>query len=164
VALSNLAESVAQELRAQHPDCRITVEGELPVVWMSELRARQLLTNLLDNAAKYRGTGTCVVVRAEAADGGAAVTVTDDGRGIAPHLREKAFDVFERLDAAHGEVPGTGMGLPICKRIVDTLGGTIVLSGPPPGQEAGTTVTVGLPSSVVLGWAPVTAPEKEYSL
>jgi signal transduction histidine kinase len=164
VALGELAESVAQELRAQHPGCRITVDGQFPVAWMSELRARELLTNIVDNAAKYRGSGTRVLVRAERLERGAALlTVTDDGKGIPPHLREKAFDVFERLDAAHSDIPGTGMGLPICKRIVDTIGGSIVIDGPPPGQDTGTTVSVQLPGAVVLGWAQLGTAEREHA-
>jgi len=164
VALGDLAESVAQELRAQHPDCVVGVDGTFPVIWMSELRARQLLTNLMDNAAKYRGTGTRITVSACRDDvGGASVAIADDGLGIAPHLRDKAFDVFERLDAARTDVPGTGMGLPICKRIVETLGGEITLGDPPADQETGTTATIGLPKAVVVGWAPVSVPEKEHS-
>jgi signal transduction histidine kinase len=164
VALGALAESVAEELRALHPECTISVEGSFPVAWMSELRARQLLTNLIENAAKYRRDGANVNVRAHRGEPcGTVLTVTDDGMGIPEHLREKAFDVFERLGAAHSDVPGTGMGLPICKRIIETLGGTITLKGPPPEQETGTTVNVELPESAVLGWAPVPAAEKEHA-
>jgi signal transduction histidine kinase len=153
VPLGDLAESVAQELRALHPDCSITVEGSFPVVWMSELRARQLLTNVMDNAVKYGGDGGTVSVRAEdTASQVAVLTVTDAGRGVPEHLRDKAFDVFERLDAAQTQVPGTGMGLPICKRIVETLEGTISLGGAPGGASAGTTVTIELPRTRVLGW------------
>lgn len=158
VALGALAESVAEEMRVLNPQGRVTVEGPFPVAWMSELRARQLLTNLIDNAAKYGPGDVQVTVRAVPDDsGGAVVTIADNGRGIPPQHREKAFDVFERLDAAQGDIAGTGMGLPICKRITDTLGGSITLGGPPADQSAGTTVRITLPASVVLGWAPVCA-------
>jgi signal transduction histidine kinase len=131
---------------------------------MSELRARQLLTNLMDNAAKYGRDGGTVTVQAEAtASGGAVITICDDGPGIPEHLRDKAFDVFERLDAAHTEVPGTGMGLPICRRIADTVGGSITPAGPVPGRETGTTVSVELPRSAVIGWSEVRAIEKEHA-
>lgn len=164
VALGGLAESVAQELRAMHPECVMSVRDELPVVWMSELRARQLLTNLMDNAAKYGPAGGEVVVAATRGPaGGAVITVADQGRGIPEHLRDKAFDVFERLDASHTEVPGTGMGLPICKRIVETLGGVISIGGPAPGIASGTTVTIELPRAVVLGWSPLRAVEREFA-
>jgi signal transduction histidine kinase len=150
VPLGEVAESVAQELRVLHPDCTIDVAGSFPTVWMSELRARQLLTNLVDNAAKYGQADTHVAVRAVAdSSGGAVLTISDNGRGIPPEHRDKAFDVFERLAAAHTDVPGTGMGLPICKKIVETLGGTITLDGSPGG---GTTVAVALPHPVVREW------------
>jgi signal transduction histidine kinase len=162
VAFADLTDSVAQEARVIHPGCDITVEGTLPIVWMSELRARQLLSNLIDNGAKYAEGDAHVTVRAELlSTGGAVLTVTDNGKGIPPSYREKAFDVFERLAAAHTDVPGTGMGLPICKRIVETVGGTITLEGPPPGQPTGTTVRVVLPERVVQAWSSIRAPEKE---
>jgi signal transduction histidine kinase len=161
VHVGALAESVITEVGAQHPACVLHQEGAFPVVWVSELRARQLLTNLIDNAAKHAQGNARVDVRAEALpNGGALLLVIDNGRGIEPHHREKAFEVFERLDAARSDIPGTGMGLPICKRIVESLGGTITLEGPPPSSPTGTTVRIVLPPSVVLSWAePV--PQKE---
>lgn len=162
VPLGALAESVAQEVRLLHPDCGITIVGSLPVAWMSELRARQLLTNLIDNAAKYSPDRAEVTVQAfRDPSGGAVLTVTDNGKGIPAKYREKAFDVFERLDAAHTEVPGTGMGLPICKRIVETIGGMITLDGPPSGQPTGTIVRVELPPTVVRAWPSPASAEKE---
>jgi signal transduction histidine kinase len=163
VPLGELAESVAHELRSQHPGRSISVIGTFPVAWLSELRARQLLTNLMDNAAKYGRDGELVTVQAcTTSSGGAVITISDDGRGVPEHLRDKAFDVFERLDAAHTDLPGTGMGLPICRRIVETVGGSITLSGPADGLESGTTVTVELPRSVIIGWSEVRALEKEH--
>jgi signal transduction histidine kinase len=153
LSLGALAESVAEEVRVLHPACEISVSGAFPVLWFSELRARQLLTNLIENAAKHSLGSAKVHVSAEGRPGGGAIVlVSDTGPGIPPAYREKAFDVFERLDAAHTDVPGTGMGLPICKRIVEAAGGTIVLDGPPPGSPPGTTVRIELPGSVVQGW------------
>jgi signal transduction histidine kinase len=164
VPLGELAESVAHELRTQHPDLAVSVLGSFPVVWMSELRARQLLTNLMDNAAKYGRDGERVIVQAEVTTtGGAVITISDDGRGVPEHLRDKAFDVFERLDAAHTDLPGTGMGLPICRRIVDTVGGSIALCGPASGLSSGTTAVVELPRPVIIGWSDVRALEKEHA-
>lgn len=157
-----LADSVAQEVRVAHPGCDVVVRGDFPVVWMSPLRARQLLTNLVDNAAKHSPEGAVVTVAASALDDGdALVTVADDGRGIPVEYREKAFEVFERLDAAHSDVPGTGMGLPICRRIVESVGGTISLDGPAEGRATGTTVRVVLPEAVLRSWSPLPTPEQE---
>ncbi|MDX6223658.1 MAG: hypothetical protein QOJ92_1037 [Frankiales bacterium] len=153
VALADVADSVAQELRVSHPDCDIRVEGGLPVLWMSELRARQLLTNLMDNAAKHAQGAAVVVVRAEQkANGDAVVTVADNGRGVPEAYRDRAFEVFERLDAARTDIPGTGMGLPICKRIVESLAGVITLEGPADGNVTGTTVRMQFPRAAVRGW------------
>ncbi|MFN2537574.1 MAG: ATP-binding protein [Mycobacteriales bacterium] len=156
VPVGSLAESVAEEVQALHPECAISVEGSFPVLWFSELRARQLLTNVIDNAAKHSRGRAEVTVTAEPGDGGSAVLlVSDTGLGIPPAYREKAFEVFERLDAAHGDVPGTGMGLPICKRIVEAADGRITLDGPPAGATTGTTVRIELPACHVQGWLPL---------
>jgi signal transduction histidine kinase len=158
LSLGALAKSVAEEIHAMHPTSTISVDGAFPVLWFSELRARQLLTNLIDNAAKHSVGAAQVRVTAETSGSGAVLLVSDTGRGIPPAYREKAFDVFERLDAAHTDVPGTGMGLPICKRIVEAAGGTITLEGPPPGVPTGTTVRIGLPGSIVQGWHDASLP------
>ena len=55
----------------------------------------------------------------------------------------------ERLDAARNGTPGTGMGLPICKRVVEGVGGTIVVDGPQPGFATGTTLRISFPASAV---------------
>jgi signal transduction histidine kinase len=77
------------------------------------------------------------------------VCVADNGRGVAEDYRTKAFDVFERLDAVRNGTPGTGMGLPICKRVVEGIGGTIVVDGPQPGFATGTTLRISFPASAV---------------
>lgn len=162
VDLGQLADSVSQEVRVTHPTCDVDVRGAFPVVWMSPLRARQLLTNLVDNAAKHSPVGAVVRVEAcEDDDGGALVTVADNGRGIPVDYREKAFEVFERLDAAHSDVPGTGMGLPICRRIVESVGGSISLDGPASGEGSGTTVRVVLPGAIVQTWNALQPSEQE---
>jgi signal transduction histidine kinase len=145
VAIEVLTESVAREVLNMHPDCDIVIDGEFPVVWMSDLRARQLLTNLLDNAAKHGGAGARVRVECHrSADGGAELLVTDDGPGVPEHHRDKAFEVFERLDAARRE--------PICRRIAESIGGELVLEGPPSWAVTGTTVRLTVPASVLQGW------------
>ncbi|MCU1623784.1 MAG: Phytochrome, two-component sensor histidine kinase [Frankiales bacterium] len=158
LSLGALAKSVAEEVHALHPTSTISVDGAFPVLWFSELRARQLLTNLIENAAKHSVGAAEVRVTAETSGSGALLLVSDTGRGIPEAYREKAFEVFERLDAAHTDVPGTGMGLPICKRIVEAAGGTITLEGPPPGVPTGTTVRIGLPGSIVQGWHDASLP------
>jgi signal transduction histidine kinase len=159
VAVGVLAESVAREVETQHPGCEVQLGTRFPVLWASEMRARQLLTNLLDNAAKHGATR--IRVECDSTDAGAVLTVADSGPGIPEQYREKAFEVFERLDAARSDIPGTGMGLPICRRIVDALGGEIALHGPAPWTDTGATARVDLPANVITGWHSLVIPERE---
>ncbi|TBR16079.1 MAG: ATP-binding protein, partial [Chitinophagaceae bacterium] len=91
-----------------------------------------------------------VTVSASAADNGSILlAVADDGRGVPPEYRARVLRVFERLDAARSST-GTGMGLAICKRIVESVGGTLEVGGPPPGAETGTTIQIDLPPGIVV--------------
>lgn len=123
VVLDALVDDVTRDVVAQHPDLSVE-RGPLPDLWMNATRARQLFTNLLDNAAAYGGRpDVTVTVTAEPLGEGVRLWVRDDGRGIPePHL-ERVFGVFERLD--HDHTGGTGMGLAICRRVLEHLGGAI---------------------------------------
>jgi signal transduction histidine kinase len=100
--------------------------GQLPTVQGDPMQLTQLLQNLIGNAVKFRKAGTPPQVRVDSArDGGQwQVWVEDNGIGIAPQHTERIFEVFQRL---HGrdEYPGTGIGLAICKKIVERHGGQI---------------------------------------
>ena len=107
---------------------------------------RQVLGNLLDNAIRFTpaGGGVKVRVASDAAAGRAVLTVSDSGAGIAAANIDRIFDRFYKADPARSRHDGRsgGLGLPICKAIVERHGGTItVTSGPGPG----TTFTVRLP-------------------
>lgn len=127
VDLAALVSSIADELQAAHPGMRATV-GTLPVVQLNPVRARQLFTNLLDNAAKHGGRPD-IAIRIEGRsgpDGRAVITVADDGRGIPLQYRERVFGIFERLEGPTDR-SGTGMGLAICRKIVEEVGGHIAI-------------------------------------
>jgi chemotaxis family two-component system sensor kinase Cph1 len=99
--------------------------GPLPVVLADRGEMVQVLQNLLGNAIKYRGDGP-PRIHAEARRRGDEweVTVCDDGPGIDPRHHERIFVLLQRLHRAD-EVEGTGMGLAICKKIVERHGGRI---------------------------------------
>ena len=154
--LHGLAEQVVDAARVASPAADVAVLGRLPVARMNDVRARQLLTNLVDNALKHGGRGDLrVTVGARRSDdGGLLVEVADDGRGVPEEYRARVLRVFERLDAPKSS-PGTGMGLAICKRIAESLGGALTVGGPPPGAATGTTVRLALPASVLVDDLPV---------
>ncbi len=99
--------------------------GELPAVWANRTQMAQVFQNLIGNAIKFRKEEAPVIsVRAEKQDHDWLFSVTDNGIGIAPEFSENIFIVFQRLHA-RTEYPGNGIGLAICKKIVERSGGRI---------------------------------------
>jgi len=118
----------------------IQVDPSLPVVFGDRARLVQVFHNLLDNAIKF-GAGRQVRVLARPpAEGRAVVVVQDAGIGIDPRHRDRVLDVFERLDP-RGE--GSGVGLAVVKRIVESQGGRVWLESE--GRGTGTAACVELP-------------------
>lgn len=97
---------------------------ELPVVMGDEIQLTQVFQNLISNAIKYRSTAPPRIhISAARQKDEWIFSVQDNGIGIDPQYSERIFGIFKRL---HGrELPGTGMGLAICKRIVERHGGRI---------------------------------------
>jgi len=108
------------------------VVGPLPTILADSGQLRQLFQNLLTNALKFSRTGTTprVTVVAERVDGLWRFCVSDNGIGIEPQYADYVFEVFRRLHTRDA-FPGTGIGLAICKRVVENHGGTIWLSSEP---------------------------------
>ena len=104
---------------------------ELPQVFAAERDLHHLLQNLISNAVKYRAEGDLrITVGAEYMDGWVRFSVTDDGIGIEPQYFERIFHIFQRL---HGrdEYSGLGIGLAMCKKIVEHNGGKIWVESQP---------------------------------
>ncbi|MYA27543.1 MAG: response regulator [Acidimicrobiales bacterium] len=108
-------------------DLRIELESDLPLVIADRGRTVQVLANLLSNAAKHSPGGSVIEVQAMLGDSHVAVTVLDQGRGIAADLLPHLFRKFSRTEGSGGKgsIPGSGLGLAICKGIVEAQGGRI---------------------------------------
>jgi light-regulated signal transduction histidine kinase (bacteriophytochrome) len=110
------------EIQATH--CVVT-RAELPMVSGEESQLVQVLLNLLANAIKYRSSRTpSIHVAVERFNDDWLFAVRDNGIGIDAHHFDRIFEVFERLHSAQ-DYPGTGIGLAICRRIVQRHGGNI---------------------------------------
>jgi PAS domain S-box-containing protein len=110
-------------LDIQTSDAMVTVD-RLPIVQSNEIHLVRLFQNLISNAVKYRGEDPIKIhVTAERRGPGWVIRIEDNGRGIAPKDQARVFMPFTRL--ANRDVPGTGLGLAVCKKIVEGLGGTI---------------------------------------
>jgi light-regulated signal transduction histidine kinase (bacteriophytochrome) len=124
VALVNLKAAV-QEASA------VVSHDALPVVRADPTQLMQLLLNLLSNAIKFRSTAPPIIhVGAKRQNGHWVVSVKDNGIGIEPKYSERVFAVFQRLHT-RTEYPGTGIGLAICKKIVERHGGRIWVDSEP---------------------------------
>jgi signal transduction histidine kinase len=94
-------------------------------------RVQQVLVNLIDNAAKYSQGGR-VAVSAERSNGVVRVWVEDEGVGIAPGELARIFEKFYRIDPHHTHAPsGTGLGLYVCRALVERMGGKMGVSSEP---------------------------------
>src|SRR5690606_2546737 len=88
------------------------------------VRLTQVLTNLLNNAAKYTPSGGRIAIRLDTSPEDAVIEVTDSGVGLAP---QKLANLFDRKWRVHepGEEAGLGLGLPLVKRLVELHGGSV---------------------------------------
>lgn len=116
--------------RLQDRPVEVALAAGLPPVFVDAAAVSQLLTNLLENAARHTPPGTRVVVRApdasiEAPPGFVAIAIEDDGPGLPPGDPERLFVKFQR-GREESEVPGAGLGLALCRAIVEAHGGRIV--------------------------------------
>ena len=123
----------------------IDLPADLPPVAADGQRVVQVLTNLLSNASKYSPASTTIRVTALQQGSHVAVTVADEGRGVAAEDLPLLFRKFSRIDGTGGkpEVGGEGLGLSVCKGIVEAHGGRIWAESDGPGL--GTRLTFTLP-------------------
>lgn len=121
----------SQSLLAKHY-VRVRLADGLPLVHFDAVLIERVLCNLVENAAKYTADGSTIIVAAEAANGLLKVTVSDNGPGLPPGREEAIFEKFTR-GQREWAIPGMGLGLAICRAIVEVHGGTIRAEQSPDG-------------------------------
>ncbi|HMA24898.1 MAG TPA: ATP-binding protein [Gemmatimonadaceae bacterium] len=147
--LAAIARDVVADLETSIADTGGRIDlGALPVIDADAPQMRQLLQNLLGNALKFRRKDAAPVVQLGASssrDGVCTISVTDNGIGFKQEHEERIFRMFERLQA-RTQYEGSGMGLAICRKIVERHGGTIAATST---TGEGTTFSVTLPVTQV---------------
>jgi len=147
IGLDELVRSAASRVERlrEEKEGTLTVAPDLPEVTVDPGRMEEVLIRLLENAFHFAHPDRppAVEIEVSAGDGEVLLSITDDGRGIEPEHLDRVFGILERL---HGKSThdGFGLGLPVCRRLVELHGGRIWLSSTP---GSGTTVHVSLPES-----------------
>jgi len=120
----------------------LDIDQNMPAFWGDQLRLSEVFQNLVENAIKFMGAQAAPRIEVSARlDGNMLVcAVRDNGIGIEPQYQERVFNMFERLNP---EIDGTGIGMPLVKRIIEAHGGTIKIESE--GAQTGCTIIFTLP-------------------
>jgi signal transduction histidine kinase/DNA-binding response OmpR family regulator len=130
----------------------IDLPPDLPRIMADRRRIRQVLTNLIRNAAGYSTDSSTIGLSAARQDSHVAITVADEGRGIPPEMLSQLFTRYSRLGPDRGSnAEGSGLGLAICKGLVEAHGGRIWAESEGSGRGASFTFTVPIVDEPGLG-------------
>jgi K+-sensing histidine kinase KdpD len=122
----------------------IRMNGDMPLITGNLAQIRQVFTNIIDNALKYRSEKQPLIcISCTESDAFVEFSISDNGRGIALQEQENIFKKFKRLNTAES-TKGSGLGLWICKKIIESHGGTIQASN---NSEGGALFMFSLPKA-----------------
>ncbi|MDQ3660122.1 MAG: ATP-binding protein [Actinomycetota bacterium] len=150
VSLRDLATAVSEEIGARSSRHRfeIALSSDFPLLLTDAEKLRQILANLVENASKYTPPDTTIYISGRREGDGVAISVEDEGAGVPAHLHEKVFERFYQVDqSSTRRNGGTGLGLYICRKLAEVLGGSLALER---SDGAGSIFTLRLPASSVL--------------
>ncbi|MFA4836307.1 MAG: GAF domain-containing sensor histidine kinase [Dehalococcoidia bacterium] len=156
--LKGPSEDVSNLVTGQNIKLVVNIPPDLPPIYGSPIRLKQVINNLLGNAVKFMPEGGTINVKVSESEGKALVKIQDMGIGIPAQDVPRLFDDFYRASNADG-ISGTGLGLSIAKRIVEAHGGKIEVSSPCPETGKGTEFAFTLPIADVA----LTQKQKEIS-
>jgi signal transduction histidine kinase len=125
----------------------VNFPARFPILLADPLRIKQVLRNILDNAVKYSPQGGLIVVSGDLRPQTVVISITDPGIGISPEHLNSLFEKYFRVRSATGyHVPGTGLGLPLARAIIEAHGGQIWAES---RVGHGTTISFTLPFHVI---------------
>jgi signal transduction histidine kinase len=132
------------ELAGRRLQIEVTLPDELPAILVDEARLQQVMKNLLDNACKFSAAGSAVRVTSRIEGRHVLVAVSDQGIGVPAHEATRIFECFYQVDGGTRRVfGGMGIGLALCRAIVEAHGGSIWVESP--GRNLGSTFYFTLP-------------------
>ena len=144
--IADLLNKMRIKYRQQATDLELNMQFEVSnqQLWDYDMdRMDQVLTNLIDNASRYTQPGDTISVKTDEDDRSHILSIADTGTGIAPEHLQQVFDRFYKVDASRKRgKQGTGLGLFICKMIIEEHGGTIEVESQ---VGKGTTFIIKLP-------------------
>ncbi len=133
--VEDIVGSAIRQVGRRATDHRLSVEipADMPMVRVDAVLIEQVMANLLDNAARYSPAGSVIAIGAGRLDDRVVIEVADRGAGLAPGEQERIFEKFYRGEAARSGPRGAGLGLSICRAIVEAHGGRIWADNRPEG-------------------------------
>ena len=145
-ALLNEAQALIEaDAAARQLEIRTELDPRASHAFGDATRVKQIVTNLLSNAVKYNQHAGAITIRTEASDPNwVEISVADTGMGLSSEQLANLYQPFNRLGREHGGPAGTGIGLVICKRLAELMGGGLSATS---SQGTGSTFVLRLPAS-----------------
>lgn len=129
--LNLMVEEIIKEVQSQHPQVIHVNSDKIPNIVINPAAWRIMLRNIIDNAVKYNDNeAVMLIIRSSLADNSFKLSIHDNGIGIAETYYNQIFDMFTRLHT-DDSYSGSGLGLSICKKIVDKMNGHIEVASTP---------------------------------
>jgi two-component system, cell cycle sensor histidine kinase PleC len=142
--LTEISSIIADMASKKNLKMSVEIAEDLPDIEADELRVKEIIYNLLSNAVKFTPEGGNIGMKVRRTDGEIEITVWDTGVGIASENLPKIFEGFFRVDTPYSRLTeGTGLGLPLSKKMVELHGGKLLVESG--GLDKGTSVRFSLP-------------------
>ena len=150
IALNEMMEVIMRDFQKTIEETNAEIHwGDLPEITADYSSIQRVLRNIVGNALKYRKENEPpkIVIEGEETKNFYRVSIKDNGIGIAPEYQDKIFQIFQRLHSS-SEYSGTGIGLAICRKIIENVGGDIEVTSE---VDKGSTFTITIPKPVERG-------------